>query len=104
MREGVEYVRNRYDSARDRDVLAGQAIRIPAAFPALVMGKGDLFRELEKSRSPVGEDIGADGSMRFHNPELCRCQLPGLEQERIRDGRFAHVVKRRCQTHQLYKF
>ena len=94
----VVHIGNRNDLRRDRDLLAGQAVRIAAAVVALVVPARDLIRGLEQRllirERQVVQDIRADRRVRLHNLKLFLCQLAGLVDDLIRNTDLADIVQR----------
>ena len=94
----VVHIGNRNDLRRDRDLLAGQAVRIAAAVVALVMPARDLIRGLEQRllirERQVVQDIRADRRVRLHDLKLFLCQLAGLVDDLIRNTDLADIVQR----------
>src|SRR3954447_19404776 len=93
--EDVEHVGDVHEPRLDRDRLARQAVRIPAAVPALVVMARDRLRGLQQVRPAVGQHARAEHRVRLDDLELLVGQLAGLEQDRVRDRDLADVVQRR---------
>ena len=103
MAERVEDVRERNDPRRERNLVAGEAVRIAGAVPPLVVEGRDLLGRLEDVRPTPGEDRAPDLGMGLDDVELLATQWAGLEQDRIGDADFPDVVQESCLTDQLHR-
>ena len=100
--ERVEDVADRHDARRPLDLLAGEAVRVAAAVPLLVVLLGDDAARLDEHALPrVGEDRGAEEGVPLHGGELLGRELTGLAHDRVVDADLADVVQRRGVQDQL---
>ena len=90
----VEHVADRADAADERDVLAGEAGRVAAAVPALVVGAGDDLAHLHERRARAGEQVGADRRVALHDLPLGVGERARLAEDRVGDRDLADVVHR----------
>ena len=92
-RHRVPGVADEADPARERDRLAGEAVGIAAAVPALVLGAhgGGEVRE----RADRADDLGADRRVLAHDVPLGTAQPAGLLQDRVGHADLADVVQQR---------
>ena len=88
---GVEGVADGDDPRSKRDLLAGQAVRVARAVPALVARADDRADRLQGGRG--AEDALADDRVAAHELPLGVVQRPRLVQDRIGDGHLPDVVQ-----------
>jgi hypothetical protein len=88
--------------AAQGDLLAAQAVRIPAAVPPLVVGHGDLLGELEhgyrlpdRMRAPMPVWVSISGP-------LLGGEAPLLQQDGVGDADLANVVQGRGLAHEIH--
>ena len=74
----VEDVAHRADAPHERDRLAGQALRVAAAVPALVVGEGDLLGHAHDRRARAREDGAPASAWRRMTTHSSSVSLPGL--------------------------
>ena len=95
MHEHVEDVGDVGDPRDGRDRLAGEAVGVARAVPALVVVADDPLGDLEQLRIAAAEHARAQQRVRLDDLELLLGQPAGLEQDRVRDRDLADVVQRR---------
>ncbi len=91
--ERVEAVDDGEDAGADRDVLAGDAVRVPAAVPALVVAAHD--RHDGKREIDEREDVRAHVHVFLHLLELGVGEPAGLVEDALGHGELAGVVQQR---------
>ena len=99
--ERVEDVGDGHDPPGDRDRLPGQAGRVAAAVPALVVGDRDLLRHPDERERAPGEHLRADRGVGLHVLVLVVGQLAALGEHRVGDGDLADVVQGRGELDEL---
>ena len=91
--QGVVVVDDADDARAERDVLAGQAVGIAGAVPALVV-RADQRHDRIRERH-VRDDLGADARMRLDAGELLGGERPRLREDVLGHGQLADVVQQR---------
>ena len=86
-----ERVAHEHDLRAERDVVAGQRVRVAAAVPALVAGADEPGDADE--RGSAGDDALADQRVAAQELPLGVVELAGLVQQRARDRDLADVVQ-----------
>ena len=89
----VEGVADRDDARAERDVLAGQAVGVPAAVEALAAGAHERRHGLEAAGAQ--EDALGDDRVVAHVVALLGGQLAGLAQQRVGEGELAQPAELR---------
>ena len=103
--DGIVDVGNRHQARSNRDLLAGQALRIAFTIPAFVVGINDFlgnFQETDLDPQPVFgffEGFLAQQGVGFHDPVFINRQRTGLEQNHVGNTDLADVVQR-CRAKQ----
>ena len=92
--ERVEHVRDRHDPSLDRDRLAGEAARVAAAVPLLVVAEGDRRRHVEDRGGGAAQQPVALLGVGLHDRALLGGERAGLQQDRVGDRDLADVVQR----------
>ena len=82
------------DPGADRDLLAGQAVRVPVSVPALVVSADDDARLLQNAPDPVEHALALDGVC-AHDIHLFVCEPPGLVDDFVRHRDLPDVVEQR---------
>src|SRR5215216_2856979 len=80
-RQRVVDVAHSADAARQRDLLAGQPVRVAGAVPVLVMRTSDDLTELDDRRARSGEQVAADVRVALHLRALLGIELIRLAQD-----------------------
>src|SRR3954452_4546697 len=88
----VEHVADGCDPPHQRDLLAGEPVRIAAPVPALVVGQRDRLRHLDQRRPRPREYVRADRRVGLHLLPLAGVETAGLLEDAIRDPDLADVV------------
>ena len=89
----VEGVADRDDARAERDVLAGQAVGVPAAVEVLAAGAHERGDGLQAAGAQ--EDALGDDGMVAHVGALLGAQLAGLAQQRVGEGELAQPAELR---------
>src|SRR5207253_6521052 len=95
----AERVADGDDARAERDLLAGEAVRIAATVPALV-ARADDRRDV-RERLDRREDPLADDRVRAHHRPLLVVERRALVQHRLRDADLADVVEERAELDRL---
>ena len=96
---GVEGVADEDDARLERDELAGELVRIPAAVPPLVTmahDRADVLQAVDRRDDPLAE-LG----VRLDHRALLDGEVPGLGQDLGRDADLADVVEERAELEPL---
>ena len=94
-RQRVKQVCDCDNSRGKRDRLAGEAFRIAAAIPTLMMAFGDRRRQLDQLDMAARENVRTDGGVGVYDLALLRVEPALLEQNTVGNRDFADVVERR---------
>ena len=97
----IEHVGQADDAPLDRDRVAGQAVRIAAAVPALVVGQRDLRTEPKHRARGMRQQVVPVTGVFLHHVELLRREPAGLVEDRVADRDLADVVQRRGRLDQV---
>ena len=100
-RHGVERVAGEDDSRLERDLLAGLAVGIAVAVPALMARAHDPADVLQLVDR--GDDLRAELGMRLDQVALLLGQRPGLEENRVRNPDLADVVEESTELEPLQR-
>ena len=90
--QGIEAVDDGDDAPGQWDVGSGQAARVAAAVPALVMRQRHLGRQAKQRDARSTKDLGAHLRMAVHHGALRRREGAGLLQHGVGDADLAHVM------------
>ena len=99
--ERVEDVGDRDDAPLDRDLLAGEAARVAAAVPLLVVAERDRRGHVEDRGGGAAQQAVALLGVGLDDRALLGGERAGLQQDRVGDRDLADVVQRRGVAHQL---
>src|SRR5439155_20385082 len=98
-RHRVPRVREPDDGGLEEDPLAGQAVRVPAAVPALVVVTDDRHRGAE--RAELADDVSADLGVALDELELLFGEAGGLRQDGVWDAELADVVEEGAEAQRI---
>ena len=98
-RHDLDGVGDRDDACAERDVGAGDAVRVAEAVPPLVVVTHDRPRRREQVERL--EELVADLGMRLDDPPLLVVERRRLEQHPVRDADLADVVEDRSEADRL---
>ena len=97
------------DAGGERNIVAGQTVRIAAAVEVLVMMAGDVDGHVPKRRRAaitLGDrlqGLGADRGVRLQDDHVLRIEPPGSAEDVIGEGDVADVVQQRARFQSLQK-